>query len=153
MSNPPADLADEQSRIDAAEVRAAGGVVWRRPEGPDRALEILLIHRPRYDDWSLPKGKLDEGEGFDQAAIREIREETGVVGDLGEDLGAVFYTDHKDRPKVVRWWAVEVRQIHEPTDTDEVDEFRWTSIADAVRQLTYDSDRGVLDRFRATVAE
>ena len=85
-----------------ARVRAAGGVVWRRTD----TVEVLLVHRPRYDDWSMPKGKLDDGESFEDAAVREVEEETGIRAALGEDLGEVRYVDHKGRDKVVRWWAM-----------------------------------------------
>ncbi len=127
------------------EVRAAGGVVWRRQDG-----KVLVVHRPRYDDWSLPKGKLDDGETFQSAALREIAEETGVLGTLGVDLGAVYYTDHKGRSKVVRWWAVEATGTTDPLDTDEVDELRWVDPDEAERLVSYDTDREVLARFRGS---
>lgn len=132
-----------------SEVRAAGGVVLDNRDG---VTHVLVVHRPRYDDWSLPKGKLDDGETFEAAALREIAEETGVVGRLGADLGQVAYVDHKGRPKVVRWWAVEAEAFGEPTDTDEVDEMRWVAPEDAEELLTYASDSGVVASFRATVA-
>lgn len=130
-------------------VRAAGGVVWRT--AADGAPEVLLVHRPRYDDWSLPKGKLDDGESFADAAVREIAEETGVTGDLGPDLGEVRYTDHRGRPKVVRWYALRALAAAAPTDVDEVDEQRWVDLAAASALLSYPTDVEVLDRFRATV--
>ncbi|MEE8603144.1 NUDIX hydrolase [Euzebya tangerina] len=142
-------------RVAAVEVHAAGGVVWRPTSSEAEAetgVEVLVIHRPRYDDWSLPKGKLDEGESFQDGAIREIHEETGVSGSLGADLGAVFYTDHKGRSKVVRWWAVRAGVVGEPTDTEEVDEFRWDSLDAVDELLSYDTDRAVLEVFRGTVA-
>ncbi len=126
------------------DVQAAGGVVWRRT---DAGLAVLVVHRPRYDDWSLPKGKLDDGESFEAAALREILEETGVSGVLGRDLGAVYYTDHKDRSKIVRWWAVAAEHQGEPSDTDEVDVMRWVDPLEADGLLTYDTDREVLARF------
>ncbi|HUG83821.1 MAG TPA: NUDIX hydrolase [Euzebya sp.] len=131
------------------EVRAAGGVVWR-PHDLD-TVHVLLVHRPRYDDWSLPKGKLDDGEDFATAAVREIAEETGVTGHLGPDLGEVRYIDHRGRPKVVRWWALEAVDVGPPDDTDEVDELRWLPLEAAGRLLTYPTDVEVLGRFRGTV--
>ncbi|CAN5219771.1 NUDIX hydrolase [soil metagenome] len=131
-------------------VTAAGGVVWRPRTGP-HDVEVLLVHRPRYDDWSLPKGKLDHGETFESAALREIAEETGVHGELGTDLGEVRYTDHRGRPKVVRWWAVRGDAIGTPEDTDEVDEMRWLTPDEAAALLSYPTDAEVLDRFRATL--
>ncbi len=129
---------------DTFEVSAAGGVVWR--PGPP-GIAVLVVHRPRYDDWSLPKGKCDDGESFEAAALREIREETGVVGELGHDLGSVTYTDHRGRSKIVRWWAVEAQRQEDPSDTDEVDVMRWVDPSQAHGMLTYDTDRAVLARF------
>lgn len=139
---------------DPAEVRAAGGVVWRR--SADGTVEVLLVHRPRYDDWSMPKGKLDPGEDFATAAVREVAEETGVDAALGEDLGEVRYTDHKGRPKVVRWWAMHAPDAPDAEDLtsqdpDEVDAMRWVPLGETAAVLTYPLDIEVLSRFRATV--
>src|SRR3954463_8077930 len=84
-----------------AEVLAAGGVVIR-DDG-----RIAVVHRPKYDDWSLPKGKLDPGEGFEEAALREVEEETGLRSRLGRELPSTEYTDSKGRPKLVRYWQME----------------------------------------------
>jgi 8-oxo-dGTP diphosphatase len=127
----------------ADEVQAAGGVVWRR--SGDGGIEIALVHRPKYDDWSLPKGKLDEGEGFEEAALREVWEETGMRCELGRDLGETRYRDNKDRPKVVRYWAMSDAQgDFEPND--EVDELRWVSIDEAQGMLSYEFDRDLVGR-------
>jgi len=119
-------------------VEAAGGVVLR--DG-----RVLLVHRPRYDDWTLPKGKLDRGESFEDAALREVWEETGLWCTLGRELGGTEYRDRKDRPKVVRYWLMELAEkpgAFEPND--EVDEVRWMPVEDAAVKLTYDRDREVL---------
>ncbi len=115
---------------------AAGGVVVR--DGL-----VVVGHRPRYDDWSLPKGKLDPGESFEQAALREVEEETGLVARLVRELPSVEY-EVRGRPKLVRYWlmAVEADAGFEPND--EVDELRWLSPAAAVELLTYDRDKGVV---------
>jgi 8-oxo-dGTP diphosphatase len=118
---------------DAPQVRAAGGVVVR--DG-----RVAVVHRPRYDDWSVPKGKLDEGEGFEEAALREVLEETGLRCVLREELEATHYHDRKGRPKVVRYWRMEV-QGGEFTPNDEVDELRWLAPEEARAHLTYDRDR------------
>ena len=91
------------------EVLAAGGVVWRRGEGGH--VEVLLVHRPRYDDWSFPKGKCDAGETFEATAAREVAEETGLQVTFGPPLPEARYRDHKDRPKLVRYWAMEVAGV------------------------------------------
>ena len=89
-------------------MRAAGGVVRRRVGRLGRRhVEVILIHRPRYDDWSFPKGKLDDGEGFEAAALREVEEETGLACRLVADLGETRYADRRGREKVVRYWLME----------------------------------------------
>ncbi len=85
-------------------VRAAGGVVLR--DGAAGETEVLLVHRPRYDDWSFPKGKCDPGESYEDCARREVEEETGITAALGEPLPDVHYRDQKDRPKLVRYWVM-----------------------------------------------
>ena len=129
--------------IDAAQVRASGGVVWRRTK--EGAVEVALVHRPRYDDWSLPKGKLDQGEGWEDAAVREVEEETGLRCDLGEELEPVAYDDSKGRHKVVRYWLMEARGEGAPFEpNDEVDELRWVPAPDAGGALSYTADRGLV---------
>jgi 8-oxo-dGTP diphosphatase len=114
-------------------VEAAGGVVLR--DG-----RVAVVHRPRYDDWSLPKGKLDPGESFEDAALREVEEETGLRCRLVRELPAVEY-EVRGRPKVVRYWAMEVTDEAPFEPNDEVDEVRWLEPAEALALLTYDRDR------------
>jgi 8-oxo-dGTP diphosphatase len=116
------------------EVGAAGGVVL---DGDDR---VLAVHRPRYDDWSLPKGKLDPGETWEEAALREVREETGLECDLGEELSSTRYHDRKGRSKLVRYWLMDPVG-GEFAPNDEVDELRWLTPAEAVALLTYPRDK------------
>jgi 8-oxo-dGTP diphosphatase len=123
-------------------IEAAGGVLWR---DTGTALEFALIHRPRYDDWSLPKGKLDPGESHAQAAVREVREETGYAAELGAALGDVAYR-HKGRPKRVQYWGMRaLGGAFEPNA--EVDQLRWVSYTSARALLSYEHDRALLDRF------
>ena len=125
---------------EAAEVKASGGVVCRR--GND-GMEVAIVHRPRYDDWSLPKGKLDRGESWEDAALREVWEEIGLRCALGEELPPVAYTDGKGRTKVVRYWLMEP-EGGSFSPNDEVDEVRWLVPAQARALLSYDRDRGLI---------
>jgi phosphohistidine phosphatase SixA len=128
------------------EVRAAGGVVLRREHG--RAL-TALVHRPRYDDWTFPKGKLLEGESFREAATREVLEETGLSPIVGAELPPSRYEDQHGAPKLVRYWSMEVLDGQDLRPTQEVDEARWVSFGGARELLTYDRDRLVLDAIAA----
>jgi 8-oxo-dGTP diphosphatase len=123
------------------EVNAAGGVVTRTS---DDGVEVCLVHRPEYDDWTLPKGKLDPGESFEEAALREVWEETGLRCRLGEELEPVRYRDRKDRLKVVRYWRMKVLTDEGFVANDEVDEVRWVPLPAAVDLLTYERDRALV---------
>lgn len=122
-------------------IEAAGGVVWR--QGSNGKIKVLFVHRPRYDDWSLPKGKLERGESHRQAALREVEEETGLRCRPGEELREVRYRDRKRRMKRVRYWAME------PVDGSfrvnaEVDVIRWVSLEQAATLATYQRDLQVV---------
>jgi 8-oxo-dGTP diphosphatase len=125
-------------------VRAAGGVVWRR--GAD-AIEVVVVHRPRYDDWSLPKGKCEAGERDEDAARREVLEETGLVCELGDELATSRYVDGRGRDKVVRYWAMTV-QDGSFVVNDEVDALRWLPLGDVAAALTYARDHPVVRSFQ-----
>jgi 8-oxo-dGTP pyrophosphatase MutT (NUDIX family) len=127
-------------------VLAAGGVVWRRDK--DGNVEVLLVHRPKYDDWTLPKGKLDDGESAEEAALREVEEETGLQVELGDELPATDYHDRYGRPKNVRYWVMDVTE-GEFHPNKEVDEVKWLPVDAAKEALTYPRDRQVLDAFAA----
>jgi 8-oxo-dGTP diphosphatase len=118
-------------------IEAAGGVVMRR--GPEET-EIAVVHRPRYDDWSFPKGKLDPGETFEEAALREVREETGLTCRLGPELAFAHYEDNEGRPKLVRYWLMAVIEDPGFEPNDEVDELRWLTPVQAADLLTYSRD-------------
>ena len=122
-------------------VRAAGGVVVRR--SPEGALELLLVHRPRYDDWTFPKGKLADWEGEEEAALREVEEETGLSCDLGPEIATTRYRDSRGRPKQVRYYLMTgCKGSFEPHD--EVDEVAWVDPEGAAALLSYERDLVVL---------
>ena len=121
-------------------VRAAGGVV-------EQDGRVLLVHRPRYDDWTFPKGKALPDESDEETALREVEEETGLRCELGDELPATSYVDSKGRPKRVRYWRM--RPVAgEFAPHDEVDEIAWVSPADAAERLTYVRDLTLLDALR-----
>jgi 8-oxo-dGTP diphosphatase len=125
---------------DGGVVRAAGGVIMSG-DGEERL--VVLVHRPRYDDWSFPKGKLNDGEPEEAAALREVWEETGMRCRMGSPVGAVTYADRNGRPKVVRYWTMTPDEgVFVPGE--EVDELRWTTPAEAEALLTYPHDRALL---------
>ena len=149
----------EGGRAPQSRVRAAGGVVWRRvPSG----IEVVLVHRPAYDDWALPKGKAEGDETDEQTALREVREETGLTCRLGPELPSTTYADGEGRAKVVRYWAMTVvpgtfdvaggKLAPEPKARREIDDLYWAPVQDARRRLTYPRDVVVLDGFWDDVA-
>ena len=120
------------------EIEAAGGVVVREREGGEK--EVAVVHRPKYDDWSLPKGKLHPDEDWREAALREVVEETGLLCEVVAELGTTWYVDRKGRPKQVRWWLMRpLGGEFEPSD--EVDELRWIPLERAAVVLDYEQDR------------
>ncbi len=127
-------------------VRAAGGLVVRL--GPDVPVpEVLLVHRPKYDDWTFPKGKAEPDETDEECALREVEEETGLRCLLEDELRATRYRDSRGRPKVVRWWRMSVdRGEFEPNR--EVDEIRWLRPDAAAALLSYERDLPLLDVLR-----
>jgi 8-oxo-dGTP diphosphatase len=127
-------MADEQ-------VQAAGGVIVRA-DG-----RVAVIHRPRYDDWSLPKGKLEAGESFEDGALREVYEETGIRGRIVAELAPAEYVDRKGRDKIVRWYRMDIDDGDplEFAPNDEVDELRWLTPAEAGGLLSYEHDRALVE--------
>ncbi|BBZ23702.1 NUDIX hydrolase [Mycolicibacter hiberniae] len=129
-------------------IRAAGAVLWRMRHG---GVEVAVIHRPRYDDWSLPKGKVDPGENEPVTAVREILEETGQHAHLGRRLGAVSYPVAQGTKKV-RYWAARALG-GDFTPNDEVDELAWLPVDAAMQELQYPHDRKILRRFTKAPAD
>jgi 8-oxo-dGTP pyrophosphatase MutT (NUDIX family) len=124
-----------------ATVRAAGGVPWRRRADGD--VEVLLVHRPRYLDWTFPKGKVEPGETDEQAALREVEEETGLRCELGAELVGTTYRDPKLRTKIVRYWAMKPLQ-DDAVPQHEVDEVEWLPRESAADRLSHERDLDVL---------
>ena len=122
-------------------IRAAGGIVVRS-EGS--AAAVLLVHRPEYDDWTFPKGKVEPGESDEECAVREVEEETGLTCSLGAELPSTEYTDPRGRPKTVRYWRMRVVD-GELVFEHEVDDARWVTPGAAAALLTYARDAALLD--------
>src|SRR6202158_3715791 len=122
-------------------VRAAGGVVRRN--GSRGAIRVAVVHRPGYDDWSFPKGKVDRGETLEETALREVEEETGLRCKLLSPLACTAYADHKGRDKVACYWLMDVVSGRFRAGS-EIDEVRWVTIDDALALLSYRRDRALL---------
>ncbi|MBY4227335.1 NUDIX hydrolase [Rhodococcus fascians] len=135
-----------------ANIFAAGSILWRRSPEKDSVVEVALVHRPKYDDWSFPKGKLDPGETAVDAAVREVKEETGFDSTLGRSLSYVTYPvpGHR-RMKKVLYWAAEATG-GEFVPNDEVDELRWIAPDKIGGELSYPMDHKILRRFVAKPA-
>jgi len=132
MARNDLDLADGKP-----DIAAAGGVLIAPDDNGPR---VAVIHRPKYMDWSLPKGKLEEGEGWQEAALREVEEETGYRVRALDELGHVAYLDRRARRKLVRYWLMEpIDGQFEPHA--EVDELRWVTAGEADRLLSYQHDK------------
>ena len=131
-------------------IEAAGGVVWRTTRRHQH--EVLVIHRPHRQDWSLPKGKRHRRETALECALREVREETGLRCTAEEELPEVRYTDRQGRARRVRYWAMQaVRGEFRPND--EVDDVRWTPLGLVGELLTYQHDLVVVSGLRLIRAD
>jgi 8-oxo-dGTP diphosphatase len=121
-------------------IRAAGGLVVR--DG-----QVLLVHRPKYDDWTFPKGKLEDGESWEDAALREVEEETSLRCELGAYVGSTHYA-YRDKPKEVRYYLL--TSPDEPHAQNEVDGVRWATFDEALEYLSYEHDRVLLQQVSDT---
>lgn len=129
-----------------ASIKAAGGVLYRSNDEGQR--EYLIVHRPRYDDWSLPKGKLDRREGYLEAGLREVREETGIQANRPIEIGSVGYETDAGNRKLVRWWLMEAAG-GKFRPNREVDSVAWLTLRKAIKRLQYSNDQKVLMRANA----
>ena len=162
MGTGPAAAASPAAGLHTLVTMTAGGLVWRRRGGK---LQVQLVHRPRYDDWSWPKGKLETGESFQGAAIREVGEETGKEIVLGRPLPGLQYLTPDGHVKRVHYWAsrrarkgrdtaaLTARVPVAPVNRNEVDRTEWLDVAEAERRLTRPSDRGPLDALVAAESD
>lgn len=141
QTNQEVSVAAKILNVDEAKlVRAAGGVICRTGRGSSR---VAVVHRPGYDDWTFPKGKLDGDETLEAAALREVEEETGFRCRLVRPLGCTSYVDRRGRDKVACYWIMEPVGGRFRTSV-EVDELRWLPIDEALDTLTYSRDRALL---------
>jgi 8-oxo-(d)GTP phosphatase len=129
-------------------IRAAGALLWRENSG--LKIEIALIHRPRYDDWSLPKGKVEEGETSLRCAFREVMEETGITPRFGRELGTVEYEEIGGLKRVKYWSAKAPKNHPEFEVNEEVDEIRWLMPNEALALATHQSDKEIVESFLTT---
>lgn len=151
VASPASEAPALDERVSTPLIRAAGGVLWRPTTATtgEPSVEVAVVHRPRYDDWSLPKGKLAPGEPEVEGAVREVLEETGFRVRIGRPLGETRYMKvvaGVARPKVVHWWAMRA-ETGAFAANDEIDDLHWLSLDAAAAILTRDSDRVVLERF------
>jgi 8-oxo-dGTP diphosphatase len=125
-------------------VRAAGGVVTRAGDEGER--EVLLVHRSKYDDWTLPKGKAEPGETDEETALREVEEETGLVCELGAEVGLSEYEDASGRPKRVRYFAMTPGPEQDARPQNEIDAVQWVPLRQAPEALSYERDVEIVER-------
>lgn len=126
-------------------IRAAGALLWR--ETNEREVEIALIHRPKYDDWTLPKGKIEEGETALQCAYRELFEETRIKASFTRQLGSVEYEESGQRKRVIFWAARCALDASTFVVNEEVDQLEWLAPENALAKATHDSDRQMIESF------
>jgi len=125
-------------------ILAAGAILWRKNK--DKFTEVALIHRPKYDDWSFPKGKAEVGESLIACAFREVFEETGIESEFGAFLGQVEYPT-VDGLKQVSYWSAKALSNKALTPNSEVDEIKWVALTKVREFLTLETDKKILDKF------
>ena len=123
-------------------IQAAGGIIWKI-EGKEKRLAV--VHRLKHDDWSLPKGKVDLGESWKKAALREVLEETGCVGKIKKYAGSISYI-LDGIPKVVMFWHMDIKSSEPEKMNGEVDEVRWLSVDEAIKILDYEDEIDLIQK-------
>jgi 8-oxo-dGTP diphosphatase len=121
-------------------IQAAGGILWREIDGQE---QVMIVHRHKHKDWSLPKGKLNPGETWKQAAVREVQEETGFQPKVIEYAGSISYLN-KGKPKIVLFWHMEIKKEDRSLMNGEVDDWQWLTIHDALNVLDYRDEKDLL---------
>lgn len=124
-------------------IEAAGGILWKETS---YGFKLAIIHRKRYDDWSLPKGKREPGESWQETALREVREETGCPATLGEFIGSTAYTINGQTPKVVLFWHMTAENDCEFIPNSEVDKLKWVTPKNALKFLNYEDERSIVSK-------
>jgi 8-oxo-dGTP pyrophosphatase MutT (NUDIX family) len=124
-------------------IHAAGGIVYRNLQYNRKIFKILIVHRPKYNDWSLPKGKLLAGESWENAARREVKEETGYSVKVQSFAGPVLYTV-TEIPKLVLFWKMKIQRVQKFRPTSEVDKIKWVTVKQALKLLSYEQEKYLL---------
>ncbi len=124
-------------------IEAAGGILWK---GTSSGRKLAIIHRQRYDDWSLPKGRREPGESWQETALREVWEETGCPATLGEFIGSTSYVINGQTPKVVLFWHMTVQKNCKFQPNEEVDRIKWVSPRKALKLLNYEDERRIVSK-------
>jgi len=123
-------------------IQAAGGIIWKKEDDESK---LAVVHRHKHNDWSLPKGKVDPGESWKKAALREVLEETGCVGKIKKFAGSISYL-LDGKPKVVLFWHMDIKSIHPEKMNGEVDEVRWLTVDQAVELLDYEDEIDLIQK-------
>jgi 8-oxo-dGTP pyrophosphatase MutT (NUDIX family) len=133
-------MSERSKNLHAEVIEAAGGLLWRTTQ---QGKQIAVVHRPNYDDWTLPKGKRDPGESWQLTALREIKEETGCIAQLDAFAGSTAYSVG-DTAKVVLFWHMNLFEECQFRPNSEVDELQWLSAEEALQKLDYENERKLL---------